>query len=203
MAQEPVTFADFARLVLDALEATELEYLIGGAVAVWAWGEVRTTQDFDLVVNLPPRRIVQLSQELKKRGMLVPPDIILDLLLQPEGDLPINAMHLYSANKAELFLLRDQDEYRRISLSRRRLVDLGEPLGEVYVHSPEDLIVNKVHYFSLSQQTKHVRDIASIIAFCGDALNIPYIEQWTEHMGVLETWQAIRDEAEAQWGIDR
>ena len=35
MAQEPVTFVDFARLVLDALESTELEYLIGGSVAEW------------------------------------------------------------------------------------------------------------------------------------------------------------------------
>lgn len=201
MAQESITFVNFARLVLDAIEATELEYLIGGAVAVWAWGEVRTTQDFDLVVNLPPKRIVQLSQELEKRGMLVPPDIILDLLLQPEGDLPINAMHLHSANKAELFLLRDNDEYRRVSLSRRQLVDLGAPLGEVYVHSPEDLIVNKVYYFSLSQQSKHVRDIASIIAFCGDELDVPYVETWTDYMGVRETWQAIRDEAEAQWGL--
>lgn len=36
MAQEPITFVDFVRLVLDAIEATELEYLIGGAVAGWA-----------------------------------------------------------------------------------------------------------------------------------------------------------------------
>lgn len=36
-------FAHFVRLVLDALEATHLKYLVGGAVAVWAWGEVRTT----------------------------------------------------------------------------------------------------------------------------------------------------------------
>lgn len=125
MAQESITFVEFARLVLDAIEDAELEYLIGGAVAVWAWGEVRTTQDFDLVVNVPSPKIRRLSQELEKRGMLVPPEIILDLLLMPEGDLPINAMHLESPNKAELFLLRDNDNYRRISLTRRRLVDLG------------------------------------------------------------------------------
>jgi hypothetical protein len=63
----------------------------------------------------------------------------------PEGDLPLNALHLHSTNKAEMFLLREGDEYRRISLSRRRLVDMGEPLGKVYVHSPEDLIINKVY----------------------------------------------------------
>ena len=200
MAQKPITFIDFARQVLDAVEATELEYLIGGAVAVWAWGEARTTQDFDLVINLPPQRIVRFSKELEKQGMLVPPDIIIDLLIMPEGDLPINAMHLDSPNKAEFFLLRDNDDYRRLSLSRRRLVDLGPPLGEVYVHSPEDLIVNKVYYFSLSQQTKHVRDIASIIAFCGDELDLAYISEWTEKLGVLETWAEIQAQTNALFG---
>jgi hypothetical protein len=195
MAQQPVTFVDFARLVLDALESTELEYLIGGSVAVWAWGEVRTTQDIDLVINLPGPKIMRLSQELEKRGMLVPPEVILDLLLMPEGDLPINAMHLDSANKAELFLLRDHDQYRRLCLSRRRLVDLGPPLGEVYVHAPEDLIINKVYYFSLSEQTKHVRDIASIIAFCGDELDMAYIAQWTEKLSVAAVWNEIQTQA--------
>lgn len=62
MANEPIRLKEFARLVLDALEAAELDYLIGGAVAVWAWGEVRTTQDFDVVVNLPMDRIVRYGR---------------------------------------------------------------------------------------------------------------------------------------------
>jgi hypothetical protein len=31
------------------------------------------------------------------------------------------------------------------------------------VHSPEDLILNKLHYFAISRQPKHVRDIVSIL----------------------------------------
>ena len=77
MTGERFPFLDFARLVLDAVEAAQIEYLIGGAVALWAWGEPRTTQDFDLVIHLPGPRIRQLSQELEKRRMLVPPDILL------------------------------------------------------------------------------------------------------------------------------
>lgn len=45
MAHQQIEFDEFARLVLDALKAAQLDYLIGGAVAVWAWGEARTTQD--------------------------------------------------------------------------------------------------------------------------------------------------------------
>jgi len=73
------------------------------------------------------------------------------VLTEPKGDLPINAIHMGSGFKAKLFLLREGDIYRTTALSRRRLVDLGEPIGKVYVHAPEDLIINKVHYYSLSQ----------------------------------------------------
>ena len=195
-AHEP-QFEDFARTVIDTLEAAEVDYLIGGAVAVMAWGESRTTHDLDVVVDLPGDRIVRLSEELKQRNMLVPPDVIVDLLIQPEGDLPINAIHLDTGYKAEIFLLRQGDEFRRTALSRRRLVNLGPPLGAVYVHAPEDLILNKLNYFQLSEQTKHIRDIASMMAFLGDELDVGYITEWADKLNLRETWSEVQQQVNA------
>ncbi|MEZ4734591.1 MAG: hypothetical protein R3E79_46465 [Caldilineaceae bacterium] len=200
MAHQQLEFDEFARLVLDALEAAQLDYLIGGAVAVWAWGEARTTQDFDVVVDLPVSHITRLSEELAKRGMLVPPEILLDLLLETRGDLPVNALHLHSKFKAELFLLRPWDEYRRVSFTRRRLVNLGLAFGEVYVHSPEDLILNKVYYFGLSQQTKHIRDIASIIANMADELDWAYLEEWAQKLNLTAAWYELLGEVDKLLG---
>ena len=192
MTQNQISFLDFARLVIDTLEAAEITYLIGGAVAVWAWGEPRTTQDFDLVIHLPATRIVNLSRELEKRRMLVPPDILLDLLLLPEGDLPVNAIHLDSGYKAELFLLRDDDKFRASALQRRRLTNFGPPLGNVFVHAPEDLILNKVAYYGLSQQTKHIRDIASILTIStAEAVDWEYFHYWVGQLGLDEVWSEV------------
>ena len=188
-----IGFLDFARLVIDALEATKVDYLIGGSVALWAWGEPRTTIDFDLVVNLPFEQVYALSKELERRDMLVPPDVMTDLLLQEEGDLPINAIHLKSNFKAEFFLLRADDHFRATAFARRRLVDLGHPLGEVYVHAPEDLILNKVHYYSLSYQTKHVRDICSMITLLPSEIDMEYISTWAARLGISQTWQDIQE----------
>lgn len=183
--------AAFARTVIDALDSAGITYLIGGSVAVWHWGQPRTTQDFDVVLDLPGNRIVQLSRELEARRMLVPPDIIIDLMIQPEGDLPINAIHLDNGFKAEFFLLRAGDNFRAEALRRRRLVDLGPPLNQVYVHAPEDLIINKVRYFGLSGQTKHIRDIASMLALSSDEIDTRYIDQWAEQLGLTDTWQEV------------
>jgi hypothetical protein len=52
MKDQLLDITSFLKLVLDALEASKVEYLIGGAVAEWAWGEPRATQDLDIVINL-------------------------------------------------------------------------------------------------------------------------------------------------------
>ena len=184
--------------VLDTLEATELDYLVGGAVAVWAYAEPRATCDFDVVVNLPGSRISPLFGGTgQARICWAPPDVILDILMQTEGDLPLNAVHMHSGIKADIFLLRAGDEYRATALSRRRLVDLGPPIGGIYVHSPEDLILNKVHYFSLSGQDKHIRDIAAILAYVGEQIDWPYFYIWLEQLGLAPVWDEVKHAVDA------
>ena len=41
MNEPPLEIAGFLKLVIEALEAAGVEYLIGGAIAEWAWGENR------------------------------------------------------------------------------------------------------------------------------------------------------------------
>jgi hypothetical protein len=190
MADETEIFDDFLCTVIDAIDEAKVDYLIGGAVGLWAWGGTRTTADFDVVIDLPTDRIVALSESFDKRNFLVPPDVLLDLLISP-GDLPANANHMTTGFKAELFLLRPGDELRASALKRRMLADLGPPLGVVYVHSPEDLILYKVLYYSLSQQTKHISDISIIVKTIGDDLEMAYIRGWVAHLDLEEVWQDV------------
>jgi hypothetical protein len=196
MSAEPIGYGEFVRLVIDALEAAGVDYLIGGAVAAWAWGEPRSTLDLDVVVNLPIEAVVPLSKELENRDMLVPADIILDNLLEARADIPINTIHMHSGFKADLYLLRPGDELRQLALQRRVQVDLGPPIGQVFVHTPEDLIIYKTLYFSLSRQTKHLRDISAVLAALGDQLDDAYVETWMARQGLLSIWKELLDTIE-------
>lgn len=198
MSHEIMRYEDFVCQVIAALESAGVSYMIGGAVAVWAWGEPRSTLDLDLVVNIPLEAIGQLSKELKKRDMLVPTDIILDNLLESRADLPVNAIHMFSGYKADLYPLREGDELRACAFERRQKIDLGEPIGEVYVHSPEDLIIYKLWYFSLSQQTKHIRDITGIVMTLGDDLDFNYISNWVNKKGLTSIWNELLARIRAQ-----
>lgn len=191
MNNEILRFEDFVRLVLEAVEAAGIEYMIGGAVATWAWGEPRSTLDLDLVVNIPLESVNLLSDELTKRGMLVPAEIILDNILEDRVDTPINAIHMHSGYKADLYPVREGDELRASAFNRRKEINLGESFGLVYLHSPEDLIIYKLWYYSLSQQTKHIRDITSIVMTLGGELDFSYIEKWVIEKGVVNIWREL------------
>ncbi len=136
-----------------------------------------TTQDLDLVVNIPIEAINKLSKELEKRNMLIPAEIILDSILGDRADIPINAIHMYSGLKADLYPVCEGDELRQSAFQRRELVDYGPPIGRVYIHSPEDLILYKLIYFGLSQQSKHFRDIAAIFRAKKNDLDFNYVEK--------------------------
>jgi hypothetical protein len=193
MTHKPLDIAGFLKLIIDALEAAGVDYLIGGAIAEWAWGEPRATQDLDLVVKIPIKAINKLSKELKKRDMLIPAEIILDTILEDRADIPINAIHMHSGLKADLYPVREGDELRQSAFRRREQVDYGPPIGKVYIHSPEDLIIYKLMYFGLSQQSKHSRDIAAILKSKQNELEMNYIEQWTARLGLSSLWKEMLD----------
>ena len=193
MTNKPLEIAGFLRLVIEALNAAGVEYLIGGAIAQWAWGEPRATQDLDLVVNIPIKSVNKLSKELEKRDMLIPAEIILDNILEDRADIPINAIHMHSGLKADLYPVREGDELRKSAFQWREQVDFGPPLGKVYIHSPEDLILYKLIYFGLCQQSRHSRDIAAILKSKKNELDLGYIEQWIARLGLNSLWKEMLD----------
>ena len=195
MTEPPDDIAGFARLVIDALEAAEVVYLLGGALAIAAWGEPRSTQDVDLVINLVPENIIRMSHELEARSILLPPDLILDQLIETRGDVALVAYHRVTGMKAELFPLRPDDALRASALARRIQVWLEPPLGTVYVHAPEDLILYKLNYYGLSGQTKHVRDIGSILLALGSKLDYAYLARWVERLDLRSLWAAMLSDA--------
>lgn len=193
MRNKPLDLAGFLKLVIEALNAAGVEYLIGGAIAEWAWGEPRATQGLDLVVKIPIKAINKLSKELEKRDMLIPADIILDTILEDRADIPINAIHVHSGLKADLYPVREGDELRQRAFRRREQVDYGPPIGKLYIHSPEDLILYKLMYFGLSQQSKHSRDIAAILKSKKNELDLNYIERWAARLGLISLWKEMLD----------
>jgi len=196
MSNKILDITSFLKLILEALKASKVDYMIGGAIAEWAWGEPRATQDLDVVINLPIKSIGKFSKELEKRDMLVPADIILDTIAEDRADIPLNAIHMHSGLKADLYLMREGDALRQISFQRRTLIDYGPPIGKVYVHSAEDLILYKLIYLGISEQPKHARDITAILKANRDKIDFEYIQEWVMQLGLGSTWEELQGNIE-------
>src|SRR5512133_2557377 len=95
--------------------------------------------------------------------------------------------------KADLSPVHEGDDLRQSAFQRRLQVDYGPPVGKVYIHSPEDLILYKLMYFGLSQQSKHARDIAAILKSTKNELDMNYIEQWAARSGLSSLWKEMLD----------
>lgn len=198
MNNEDIDITQFLLLIIETLKAAGIDYLVGGAIAAWAWGEPRSTQDVDLVIDIPIEAIGKFSEELKARGMLVPADIILDNLLEVRADVPINAIHMYSGLKADLYPIREGDELRRSAFQRRIEIDFGPPIGNIFIHSPEDLILYKLIYYNKSHQLKHTRDISAIIQSRRDQLDRIYLQAWIDRLGLGGAWGELLDAIDAE-----
>ena len=194
MSREYLSFEEFIKMILTVLDRAGIDYMIGGAVAAWAWGEPRSTQDVDLVIHLNVEKAILLSKELERVEIYLPAEIIVENIYETRTDLPINAIHGTSGYKAEMFLVRATDELRKLAFQRRVKVDFGPGLGNVFVHSPEDLILYKMLYYSLSQQTKHIRDIGAIIGVMNDRLDYSYIQEWVKQKDLTPIWDKIQKE---------
>jgi len=191
MAQDIIDYPKFVSLVIEALQTAGVEYMVGGALALWAWGEPRSTMDLDLMISLPLEAISGLSDELKKRDMLLPPDIILDTVIAERSNIPLNAIHLYSGFKADLYLLFPNDNLGQMAFRRRMQVDFGPHYGALYVHTPEDLILFKLWYYRISRQTKHPRDIYAILIAQEDHIDLDYIQEWVTRLGLSSVWEEL------------
>lgn len=191
MPKDIITYPNFVALVIEALQASGVEYMIGGALALWAWGEPRSTMDLDLMISVPVGAIHRLSEELKARDMLLPPDIILDAVIAEQPNVPLNAIHGFSGFKADLYLLSPHDNLGQMAFRRRLQVDFGPNLGVLTVQSAEDLILYKLLYYRISKQTKHPRDIYGIFIAQGEQIDLEYIAAWANRLGLSSVWEEL------------
>ena len=125
--------------------------------------------------------------------MFIPTEIILDSILEGRADIPINAIHMHSGLKADSYAVREREELRQSAFQRREQMDYGPPVGKVYIHSPEDLILYMLIYFGLSPQPKHSRDITAILKLKKNELDLDHIEQWAASLGLSSLWKEMLD----------
>ncbi len=161
--------------------------MLTGGAAVSFWGEVRTTVDIDVVVQIAPSDIWNLVSSLKDEADIDEEDVREAV----SGKRMFNAIFHATSFKVDFAVLDSGDPYEREKFSRRRKLQLAG--GQVCVIAPEDLVLSKLRWMkSAGGSERHLRDCRGIMALSGGSLDMDYMRKWAVPLDLREELESAQ-----------
>lgn len=168
-------------IIADILDALEIPYLVGGSVASGIWGEIRYTQDIDLVVDLQKHQIEALITAFSPRFYLS------EVAIREAIDLStsFNLIDNDTGWKVDFFILTS-DSFQQNRFQRKQRITIDESANTINISGPEDTILQKLIWYSMGQQQsgQQWRDILGIIKLQQSSLDLAYLKQWAQTLNL-------------------
>jgi hypothetical protein len=179
--------------VTSIFEALGVPYLVGGSLASSLHGKPRATQDVDLVADLGERHVAPFVEALRGDFYLDEP-AIRDAVARRST---FNVIHLGTLFKVDVFVAGDDQPTRREMERRQRFRLDAAGSGEIEVASPEDIVVQKLHWYRLGDHVSERQwsDALSVLAVRGGSLDLAYMRDLAREMDVGELLERALREA--------
>lgn len=169
-------------------------YYVGGSVASSAYGYSRSTVDADLVADLAPPHATPLFEALQSDYYISLPAVTQAIAERSS----FNVIHLATSFKVDVFVLKAR-QYDRIVLNRAHEDSLDEerPSERFLIASPEDVVLAKLEWFRLGEETSQQqwRDVLGVLKVQAGALDVPYMRRWASELGVADLLEKALDQA--------
>lgn len=179
---------DLVQLFVGPLDREGLEYAVTGSVASMLYGEPRFTNDVDVVLRLKPEEIGKLRSIFGGPDYYCPDAEVIRSEAARESGGHVNLIHSLTGLKADLYFAGN-DSLKAWALRNRRRIDTGS--GVVEVVPPEYVVLSKLLWYHEGGSAKHVRDIRSVIAVQGEALDLDEIRRRAEALGLADLWREV------------
>lgn len=159
--------------IAEILKDLRIPYLVTGGIAVVVWGRPRFTADIDVVVQLFPNKLEALAAKLLKidKGVYVD-KTMMQRALERRGE--FNFIHPASGLKVDFWIMKDNPFSQEVMKRRMRKRIAGTT---IFLSSPEDLILNKLLWHKMTESTRQLEDIASVIRI-QKKLDWKYLRKW-------------------------
>jgi len=183
MIEDPIYLA---RKVAVLLESLNIPYYIGGSVASSLQGEVRFTEDLDLVVNIQPNQTQSILNAFSKDFYIS--EIAVDDAMRGRTS-SFNIIDLETTEKADIFVMRN-DAFAHSKMERRQLyIPVNRPPSEaIYLCSPEDTVLQKLVWYRMTknESQRQWRDVLGVLKIQGDRLDFGYLQKWAEELSLSD-----------------
>lgn len=190
MSSEPITVTF---LVIDALEALGVPYLLGGSMASALYGVPRATLDADIIADLKPEHVELFTQELNA-AFYVDAESIREAIRHQRS---FNVIHLQTMFKVDIFVRKargfDQAQFAR----RMTALLTSDPARTAYVASVEDTILAKLEWFKIGGgvSDRQWRDILGVLKAQAERVDMSYLREWAARLELTELLKRALNEA--------
>lgn len=168
--------------VVAALAEARVPYVIVGGVAVAGWGNIRTTGDVDVLLNLALEDVPRFLSSLKRRGLDTSAYEVESALRERSHFTIFDKRSEYHVDAKGLYSDADRQTF-----SRRKRIRVGGV--SCHLSSPEDLIAHKLLFGS----EQDIRDAEAIYARQKDRLDMAYLRRKCRKLGVSGELKALKD----------
>lgn len=154
-----------------------------GSIASMIYGEIRTTQDIDIIILLTPQAVAALVRVFPDTKFYCPPSDVVQAECARESHGHFNLIDLDSGYKADVYVSTD-DPLHAWALRNRRAIDIG---GEqLWLVPPEYVIIHKLEFYREGGSEKHLRDVRGMLAVTD--VDRALIGTEVETRGLAEAW---------------
>lgn len=175
----------FLRRIIACLDQAGVAYMIAGSVASGLYGEPRSTQDVDIVIDASAERVERFVASLGD-DCYVRLSAVREAIRERSL---FNVIDYASGWKADFILRKD----RPFSVSEFRRRRDGRPIGiDAKVAAPEDVILSKLEWSKLSESERQLRDASAVYRTVLSSLDEAYLDRWSEELDVVELLRSVR-----------
>lgn len=175
---------DVLKSVTGLLDGAGIPYMVTGSMAANFYAVPRMTRDIDLVIELSEREVDRVIR-LFQHEYYIDRDMVLRAV---RDHTMFNMIHNTLVVKVDC-VVRKETEYRREEFARRRAVSIAG--RQVFIVSPEDLILSKLDWAKESRSQIQLDDVRNLLQSV-DGLDTEYLTRWVDRLGLTRLYQEVR-----------
>ncbi len=180
--------------IIKAFEELGVLYYVGGSIASSAYGIARATLDVDLISSLNIIQIKPLVEKLKSEYFI--DELMISDAVKSNSS--FNLIHLETMLKVDVFILKDKP-FHKTAFDRKRkdTLLLEDESLEIYLCSPEDIILNKLEWYKLGGNVSERQwlDVVGVIKVQGKNLDLEYLKHWANELNINDLLNKALDDS--------
>lgn len=171
--------------IVSVLDRCQIPYMLTGSFASVHYGSPRTTQDVDFIVSPADDQLRKFVSLLPSESYYVDVEAALEANRRRSM---FNVLDLVDGWKFD-FIIRKTRPFSEEEFRRRIPTELAGI--NLFVASPEDIIVSKLEWAKLGQSQRHIDDAAGVLKMKPEGLDRSYIAKWIDELGLHEQWEEV------------